>query len=126
MEIPGGATGQLNLASISRGIAVRRHAAYNGVMKRESDSPASTHVARIIIAAVATLAAITLPCFQPSFAAPMRCSGEETSCITGCKKSTDRASVPACITNCGLRQSICKKTGCWDSGNQKYCGLLKQ
>ncbi len=69
-----------NLAlDASRGIAVRRHAAYNGVMKRESDSPASTYVARIIIAAVATLAAITLPCFQPSFAAPMRCSGEETS-----------------------------------------------
>jgi hypothetical protein len=95
-------------------------------MRRSGDSPASTYLTRNIIAALAALAAITLPGFQPSFAAPMRCSGEETTCITGCKKSADRASIPTCITNCGIRQSLCKKTGCWDSGIQKYCGLLKQ
>jgi len=114
------------LVPIPCAIAVRGHAAYNGNMRRSGDSPASTYVTRKIIAAVATLAAVTLLCLQPAFAAPMRCSGEENICITGCKKSTDRASIPTCITNCGLRQSLCKKTGCWDSGVQKYCGLLKQ
>ena len=108
-----------------RGVAVNKYAAYNGIMKRQSDSLTPKYVRRIIILAVAAVA-LTLPCSQRSFAAPMRCSGEETICITGCKKSPDRASIPACITNCGLRQSFCKKTGCWDSGVQKYCGLLKQ
>jgi hypothetical protein len=110
---------------MSCGIAVGRGAAYKVNMKRQSDSSVSSYVTRIVVA-VATLAAVSLPRLQPSFAAPMRCSGEETVCITGCKKSTDRALIPTCITNCGLRQSVCKKTGCWDSGVQKYCGLLKQ
>jgi hypothetical protein len=56
----------------------------------------------------------------------MRCSGEQTACITSCKKNPDRSTLSACITNCGLRQSVCMKTGCWDSGIQKYCGVLKQ
>jgi hypothetical protein len=58
--------------------------------------------------------------------APMRCSGEEKVCIANCKKSLDRASISVCLTNCGVRQSACLKTGCWNSGPQRYCGLLKQ
>src|SRR5262245_15606917 len=57
---------------------------------------------------------------------PMRCSGEQTTCIANCKKNPDRSFLSVCVTNCGARQSICMKTGCWDSGVQKYCGLLKQ
>jgi len=56
----------------------------------------------------------------------MRCSGEQTTCIANCKKNPDRSYLSICITNCGARQSICMKTGCWDSGAQKYCSLLRQ
>jgi hypothetical protein len=56
----------------------------------------------------------------------MRCSGEQNTCIANCKKNPDRSFLSICVTNCGARQSICLKTGCWDSGVQKYCGLLKQ
>ena len=62
----------------------------------------------------------------PAMSAPMRCSGEEKICIANCKKSLDRSSISTCLTNCGLRQSACMKSGCWDSGPQRYCGLLKQ
>jgi hypothetical protein len=34
--------------------------------------------------------------------------------------------VSVCFTNCGQRQAMCVKTGCWDNGNQKYCGLLRE
>ncbi len=61
-----------------------------------------------------------------ALAAPMRCSGEQKTCIAVCNKSLDKGSISTCVTNCGLRQSLCMKTGCWDSGVQKYCGLLKQ
>jgi hypothetical protein len=63
---------------------------------------------------------------QAAFAAPMRCSGEQNICITNCKKNPDRSYLSVCVTNCGARQSNCIRTGCWDSGVQKYCGLLKQ
>ena len=62
----------------------------------------------------------------PVFSAPMRCGGEEKVCIAACKKSLDRSSLSTCLTNCGLRQSVCMRSGCWDSGPQRYCGLLKQ
>ncbi|MFY9685802.1 MAG: hypothetical protein WAJ88_08405 [Pseudolabrys sp.] len=75
---------------------------------------------------VAVLTAFALLSAAPAFSAPMRCSGEETTCIAKCKKSTDRSSISTCLTNCGLRLSACKRTGCWDSGPQRYCGLLKQ
>jgi len=42
------------------------------------------------------------------------------------RTNPDRSTLSICITNCGIRQSMCRKTGCWDSGAQKYCGLLKQ
>ncbi len=62
----------------------------------------------------------------PAAAAAMRCSGEQTACIAACKKSSPAAALSMCITNCGQRQAICMKTGCWDSGTEKYCGLLRQ
>jgi hypothetical protein len=67
-----------------------------------------------------------LLCIDAAHAAPMRCSGEQKTCIAVCNKSLDRGSISTCVTNCGLRQSLCMKTGCWDTGFQKYCGLLKQ
>jgi hypothetical protein len=78
---------------------------------------------RILVGAIAVA---SLACAWPAQAVPMRCSGEQTQCIAGCKKNPDRSTLAICLTNCGARQSLCKKTGCWDSGTQKYCGLLKQ
>jgi GSG1-like protein len=74
----------------------------------------------VISATIALLSAAS------ALSAPMRCSGEEKVCIAACKKSLDRSSLPICLTNCGQRQSACMKSGCWDSGPQRYCGLLKQ
>jgi hypothetical protein len=56
---------------------------------------------------------------------PMKCSGEEATCISNCKKAA-RGPVSACLTACGARVSYCMKTGCWDNGAQRYCGLAKQ
>jgi hypothetical protein len=78
---------------------------------------------RSVVAAVIVLG-LLWP--QTALAVPMRCSGEQTTCIANCKKNPDRSFLSVCVTNCGARQSICMKTGCWDSGVQKYCGLLKQ
>ena len=61
-----------------------------------------------------------------AFAQPMRCSGEQKTCIANCQKIPNRAIIPTCVTNCGARQSACMKTSCWDSGTFKYCGLMKQ
>jgi hypothetical protein len=77
------------------------------------------------IAVLIAVAFALLPA-APAFSAPMRCSGEENVCIAACKRSLDRSSIPICLTNCGLRRSACMKSGCWDSGPQRYCGLLKQ
>lgn len=79
-----------------------------------------------ILAVVAALAGFGLVCPQTVLAAPMRCSGEQSVCIANCKKNPDRSLLSICVTNCGARQSMCMKTGCWDSGTQKYCGLTKQ
>jgi hypothetical protein len=62
----------------------------------------------------------------PAVATPMRCSGEQKTCVTACTKNPDRSAIATCITNCGTRNSYCMKTGCWVGAAQKYCGLLKQ
>jgi hypothetical protein len=79
-----------------------------------------SRIAALVAISVALLAS------APAVSAPMRCSGEEKVCIAACKKSLDRSSLSTCLTNCGLRQSACMRSGCWDSGPQRYCGLLKQ
>jgi hypothetical protein len=56
---------------------------------------------------------------------PMKCSNEEKTCATNCKKAA-RGPVNVCLTECGVRASYCMKTGCWDNGVQRYCGLAKQ
>lgn len=58
-------------------------------------------------------------------AEPMKCSNEEKTCATACKKAA-RGPVNVCLTECGARASYCMKTGCWDNGAQRYCGLAKQ
>ncbi|AXK79939.1 hypothetical protein DW352_05045 [Pseudolabrys taiwanensis] len=58
-------------------------------------------------------------------AAAMRCSGEEQTCIAVCNKVAIKANLSACITTCGQRSAVCKRTGCWDNGTQQYCGLQR-
>ncbi len=58
-------------------------------------------------------------------AEPMKCSGEEKTCQQTCAK-VPAASKSACLTECGVRKSVCMRTGCWDNGRLRYCGLMKQ
>ena len=58
-------------------------------------------------------------------AQPMKCSGEEATCQQACAKRP-AATKSACLTECGVRRNICMRTGCWDDGRLRYCGLSKQ
>lgn len=93
-------------------------------MMRHIDSYRRARLGKI--AAVIWIVGLTLLCSRPAFATPMRCSGEQKTCIANCIKSPPGTSKSICLTNCGTRQSMCMKTGCWDNGTQRYCGLLKQ
>jgi hypothetical protein len=62
----------------------------------------------------------------PLSAAPLRCSDEEKACIVICAKTNDLRKPSSCVSNCQARQSVCRQTGCWDNGAQRYCGLLRQ
>jgi hypothetical protein len=73
---------------------------------------------------VAAIVGLCLLCAQTVRAEPMKCSGEQKTCLANCNKIPNRASV--CATGCGARQSYCIRTGCWDNGVQRYCGLLRQ
>lgn len=78
---------------------------------------------RLCIAVLSILALLEVRIVH---AAAMRCSGEEKTCIAVCNKGATKAALPMCITNCGQRKAICMKSGCWDNGAQKYCGLSRQ
>jgi len=58
-------------------------------------------------------------------AEPMKCSGEEKTCQQSCAK-VPAAATSVCLTECGVRKSACMRTGCWDNGRLRYCGLMKQ
>jgi hypothetical protein len=62
----------------------------------------------------------------PASAAPMRCSDEAQACTAICAKTNDLRKPSACVSNCQARQAVCRQTGCWDNGTQRYCGLLRQ
>jgi hypothetical protein len=95
-------------------------------MERRADSHLPDPARHKTVTGVIALLGLALLCVQTVRAAPMRCSGEESICINSCKKNPDKSIMSICATNCGVRNAMCKKTGCWDSGSQKYCGLLKQ
>lgn len=75
----------------------------------------------ILSAGLFILALLGSPAAQ---AEPMKCSGEEKACVTACRK-TARTTVSVCLTGCGTRLSACVKSGCWDDGRQRYCGLSR-
>jgi hypothetical protein len=78
------------------------------------------------IYAITAIIAVYFLGAQTALAQPMRCSGEQQVCISNCNKNPNRAFTSNCIANCRARQSVCKQTGCWDSGTNKYCGLTRQ
>jgi len=77
------------------------------------------------IAIVAGAAFMLLPAVAAQ-AAAMRCSNEQNTCIAVCNKAVSKALLSSCITTCGQRNAFCMKTGCWDDGAQRYCGLQRQ
>jgi hypothetical protein len=79
-----------------------------------------------ILCAISAVTGLYFLGAQAVMAQPMRCSGEEKTCIAICMKSTNRSYVANCITGCHTRLSICKQTGCWESGTRRYCGLTRQ
>jgi hypothetical protein len=78
------------------------------------------------IGAIAAIVGFVLLCVAPMQAAPMACNGEQKVCIANCNKSPAGSATGVCIANCNARQSMCKQTGCWDNGVNRYCGLLRQ
>jgi hypothetical protein len=62
---------------------------------------------------------------QTALADPMRCTGEEKTCNSNCIKFA-RATISNCLELCRASRQICLRTGCWDNGTSRYCGLLKQ
>jgi hypothetical protein len=77
--------------------------------------------ARLALAALA----IALLHAGAAMAQPMKCTGEEKTCQTACA-AVPTATRSACLTDCGVRKNICMRTGCWDNGRLRYCGLAKQ
>lgn len=75
--------------------------------------------------AVAAISAICLFSSVSAQAAAMRCSSEEQTCVAVCNKMAIKPNLSACVTACGQRAAVCKKTGCWDNGAQQYCGLQR-
>ena len=86
---------------------------------------ASSRLFRFALAAFALLIlSVAGAADKSAMAEPMKCSGEEKACVTACRK-TARMPVGVCLTGCGARLSACVKTGCWDDGTQRYCGLSR-
>ena len=59
-------------------------------------------------------------------AAPMKCSGEQTTCVAACQRLLDRVQATNCTDACRGYFNYCRATGCWDNGRNRYCGLLRQ
>ena len=59
-----------------------------------------------------------------ALAGPMRCSDEKTKCLAVCKITSP--GISPCVTNCNMRQTMCVRTSCWDSGASRICGLARQ
>jgi hypothetical protein len=78
------------------------------------------------LSAIAAVTGLGLLCAQTALAEPMKCSGEQKVCIVLCNQNPKRASIPVCVTNCGARLSMCIRTGCWDNGVHRYCGLSRR
>ncbi|MFA6265991.1 MAG: hypothetical protein WC670_09805 [Pseudolabrys sp.] len=84
-----------------------------------------TKLMRLAVFAQAVALVAGLLAVSPVRADPMKCSGEEKTCQLTCAKAA-KAALSTCLTECGFRKSACMRTGCWDNGRLRYCGLNKQ
>jgi hypothetical protein len=71
-------------------------------------------------------AAVVMFGVAPGGAEPVRCSNESKTCLSACATLRDKQSASACINTCQARMASCQRTGCWDDGSFRYCGLLRQ
>lgn len=63
---------------------------------------------------------------QTAPAEPMKCSGEQKTCAAKCAAIPNRVAAANCTLACQTSQKACMRTGCWDNGGHRYCGLMKQ
>lgn len=77
-------------------------------------------------AIVAAVFGLCLLGAQGALADPMKCSGEQKTCVTNCIKSGNAIQAQACAENCRASLANCMRNGCWAYGSLRYCGLLKQ
>ncbi len=61
-----------------------------------------------------------------ALAEPMKCSGEQKTCVNNCIKGGNAIQAKNCAENCRVSQANCMRSGCWAFGSLRYCGLLKQ
>jgi hypothetical protein len=74
-----------------------------------------------------TIAALLLFGLQMASAEPMKCSGEQKTCLKTCGASAGNAAqAQQCLENCRTAQANCMHNGCWANGSLRYCGLMKQ
>ena len=59
-------------------------------------------------------------------AEPMKCSGEQQTCLAGCARLVDLTRLKACVNFCSQNLAVCRRTGCWNNGSSTYCGLMRQ
>jgi hypothetical protein len=79
-----------------------------------------------IIRAAALVATVFLLWCGMAVADPMKCSGEQQTCLKSCATFPDAARLKACVNACTQRQAACRQTGCWNNGSSTYCGLMRQ
>ncbi len=74
----------------------------------------------------ATAVGLFLLSAQGALADPMKCSGEQKTCVNNCVISGNAIQAKNCAENCRVSQANCMRSGCWANGSLRYCGLMKQ
>lgn len=62
---------------------------------------------------------------RAALAEPMKCSNENRTCLAACARLPAGQGQP-CLEGCRASQAYCIRSGCWQNGNTRYCGLTKQ
>jgi hypothetical protein len=78
---------------------------------------------RNVSAAIAVV--VVLIGAQAAGAEPMKCSGEQKTCLNVCARMP-AGPAQACLEGCRASQAYCIRSGCWQNGASRYCGLTKQ
>jgi hypothetical protein len=73
----------------------------------------------------AVIAVIFVFAAHAAQAEPMKCSGEQKTCQSACARMP-AGQVQPCLEGCRASQAYCIRSGCWQNGASRYCGLMKQ